>query len=360
MAVFKIFPIADTTLYSEQNSANTGLDEILDLSKTPSLLYPSSSAVARPLIKFSTEDINDTITKYIGTSSYYQASLRLFMCDAQGIPLDYTIEAYPVHDAWDMGTGRYGEIPVNQTGATWINNTTATAWTSSAFPESVTGSFTSDNVGGGNWYIDPYTQSFSPYTEKDINIDVTDFIQAYVENAIPNNGIILKTSGSLEFDANYSYTLNFFSRDSETIYPPTLELKWDDSAYTPTTNICSSELINVSLQNNKGTFREGSVQRFRISVRDKFPVRQFTTTSMFTQNSFLPSSSYYSLVDHKTGDKVVDFDENYTKISADSTSNYFDLYMTGLEPSRYYRVLIKSKIGNQVLTFDNNYIFKVE
>jgi len=359
MAVFKLFPIADTTLYSEQNSSNTGLDEILDLSKTPSLLYPSSSAVARPLIKFSTEDINDTLANYVGTYSY-QANLRLFLCEAQGIPTDYTIEAHPVYQAWNMGTGRYGEIPSNTTGASWTNAKVDVAWTGSSFPGSVTGSFISDNPGGGNWITSSYTQSFSPYTEKDINIEVTSFIQSYVANSIPNNGIILKTSGSLEFDKNYNYTLNFFSRDSETIYPPTLEIKWDDSLYNPGGNICSSEEINVSLQNNKGSFKEGSVQRFRVSVRDKFPVRSFVTGSMFTTNKFLPENSYYSLLDHKTEDKVVDFDENYTKISADSKSNYFDLYMTGLEPSRYYRILIKSEIGNQVLVFDDNYIFKVE
>lgn len=361
MAIYKIFPISDTTLYSEQNSANTGLDEILDLSKTPSLLYPSASAVARPLLKFSTEDMNNAVLNYVGTSSYYQASLKLYMCDAQGIPTDYTIEVYPVYEDWNMGTGRFGEIPTNTTGASWSNSTPSTQWTGSDFPGGITGSFTEDNPGGGNWYTYAYTQSFSPYSEKDINIEVTDFVQAFVQDGgLSNYGLLLKTSGSLEFDPNYNYTLNFFSRDSQTIYPPTLEIKWDDSSFNTTGNICSSGDINVSLQNNKGKFQEGSVQRFRISVRDKYPVRQFTTTSMFTQNSILPSSSYYSLVDHKTGDVVVGFDDNYTKISADSKSNYFDLYMTGLEPSRYYRILIKSKIDNQVLIFDNNYLFKVE
>jgi hypothetical protein len=41
---------------------------------------------------------------------------------------------------------------------------------------------------------------------------------------------------------------------------------------------------------------------------------------------------------------IVDFDDKYTKISADSTGNYFYMYMKGLEVERYYRILIKTKI----------------
>jgi hypothetical protein len=41
---------------------------------------------------------------------------------------------------------------------------------------------------------------------------------------------------------------------------------------------------------------------------------------------------------------VVDFDENYTKLSCDYTGNYFFLYTSGLEINRYYRLLIKTNI----------------
>jgi hypothetical protein len=38
---------------------------------------------------------------------------------------------------------------------------------------------------------------------------------------------------------------------------------------------------------------------------------------------------------------VIDFDLNYTKISCDNNSNYFTIYMDGLEPERYYQILYK-------------------
>ena len=58
---------------------------------------------------------------------------------------------------------------------------------------------------------------------------------------------------------------------------------------------------------------------------------------------------------------VVDFDENYTKISADPKSSYFTVYMNGLEPERYYQILIKTFVGNEIIVYkDNNFNFKVQ
>ena len=69
MAVFKIFPTADTTLYSRFPNQNTGLDEILEVSvknNSDSISYlvdpdPNSvilnDDIRRSLILFSDEDI---------------------------------------------------------------------------------------------------------------------------------------------------------------------------------------------------------------------------------------------------------------------------------------------------------------
>ena len=57
---------------------------------------------------------------------------------------------------------------------------------------------------------------------------------------------------------------------------------------------------------------------------------------------------------------VVDFDTSYTKISCDTTSSYFNLYMNGLEHERYYKVLIKTVLTTgESYDIDNNLIFKV-
>lgn len=365
MSVYKIFAEKDATIYSDYGSMNTGMDAILELTKNTSLYYESQSTAARILIKFSDDDISDVISKYVGNKDF-KAYLRLYMADASGLPTDYTIEAFPISGTWDMGVGRFGDSPINKSGVSWkYRNTGNTgAWETGSFNVNVTASFPSSNFGGGVWYKNfTATQSFGVYINKDVNIDVTSIVKAHVSGSIPNNGLILKTSGSLEFNPAYNYVLNYFSRDTNTVYPPVLELKWDDStfnvptssAYTPVPN----QDVTVTITNNKGEFSDHEIYRFRLNVREQFPSRTFSTSSLYTVPKYLPSSSYYAIKDTKSDINVVDFDESFTKISADSQGNYFDVYMYGLEPQRYYKLLIKTVISGSTIIYDNRYFFKV-
>lgn len=366
MPVYKIFAEKDATLYSDYVTMNTGMDAILELTKNTSLNYQSQSSAARILIKFSDYDISEVISKYVGTKDF-KAYLRLFMANATALPTDYTIEAYPVSGAWDMGVGRFGDSPINTSGVSWKYRKSGmtSEWETSSFGPYVTASYTDQNPGGGVWYVSTSaSQSFGVYVDKDVNIDVTGIVKQHVSGTILNNGIIIKTSGSLEFDPAYNYVLNYFSRDTNTVYPPVLELMWNDSVfnvptssnYTPVTN----QDVNVTIANNKGEFSEKEIYRFRLNVREQFPTRTFSTSSLYTAPKYLPSSSYYAIKDAKSDINVINFDENYTRISADSQGNYFDVYMYGLEPERYYKILIKTEISGSTIIYDNRYFFKVK
>jgi len=364
MAAYKIFAEKDTTLYSDYNDMNTGMDSILEFSKNTSLLYISQSTAARVLIKFSDLDIQEVKDKYV-QSSDFKAYLNIYLADATSLPTDYTIEAFPISGSWDMGTGKYGDSPMVSNGATWRyrNSGKTSPWETSSFAANTTGSFTTSNIGGGVWYTNyTATQSFGVYTNKDICLDVTPIVKSYVSGTIPNNGILLKTSGSLEFDPAYNYLLSFFSRDTNTVYPPNLEIKWDDSSFSvsgSTATPISTQDIDVTISNNKEIYSEDEIYRFRLNVRDKYPTRTFSTSSLYTQPKYLPSSSYYAIKDVKSNLNVVDFDDTYTKISADKSGNYFDVYMYGLEPERYYKLLIKTKVSGSTIIYDNRYFFKV-
>ena len=160
----------------------------------------------------------------------------------------------------------------------------------------------------------------------------------------------------------YLLNLRYFSLDTHTVYPPQLEFRWDDSVFntgSSTSTIISDPNPVVSLGNNKQEFDQNSIQKFRVYARDRFPTRTFQTSSVYLTNKYLPTSSYYSLVDLYSGDMVFDFDNDYTKLSADATSNYFTLYMDGLEPERYYRVLIKATIDGSTTVIDQDQVFKV-
>ena len=359
MGVYKIFPSQDTTIYTDYNTLNAGLDAILDLSKNAPNLYASSST-SRVLIKFDNDDISDAISK---SGVNYTASLKLYNAHVDGIPTNFNININPLYQSWDMGTGRFNNIPESDNGASWqyrsANQTNA--WSVTSLPAGVSSSFYAGNSGGAAWY-NAYSasQTFNYFSTKDINVNVTPIVAAWTASVIPNNGFIIRNTGSIEFDYNYQYTFNFFSRDTNTIYPPCLEFKWNDSTFNPgSTPYVGNNNILVSLTNNKSVFYDSEYAKLRIYAKDRYPARTFVTSSLYIYNKLLPTESYYSIIDLNTNLKVVDFDISSTKLSNDATSSFFMLYMAGLEPDRYYKVQIKSQIDGGTYIYDDDYYFKV-
>ena len=117
MAVYKIFPEKDATMYSLFPQMNTGLDEILDISNL-NFAISSNAQVARYLIKFNQDQLNDAIND-LADGAQWDADLRCFIATAQGINLDSQLYVYPVSGAWGMGTGQYLDQPVVTNGVSW-------------------------------------------------------------------------------------------------------------------------------------------------------------------------------------------------------------------------------------------------
>lgn len=361
MGVYKIFPSKDTTIYTDYNTLNAGLDSILDLSKNAPYLYPSSST-SRILMQFDNTDISDALSK---TGANYTASLKLYNANVEGVPTNFNVDIFPLYESWDMGTGRFNNIPETDDGASWkfrsANQTNA--WTLSG--AGIASSYVTGDAGGAAWYTAyKTTQSFDYFSTKDINVNVTPTVAAWATSTINNNGFIIKNTSdsSFEFNFNYQYTFNFFSRDTNTIYPPCLEFKWDDSTVTTSSAAVtvSNEEINIAIANNKNIFYDNEYVKFRVYAREKYPQRVYSSQSLYKYNKILPvASTYYSIIDLNTNLKVIDFDNVATKLSADDTSSYFRLYMNGLEPDRYYKIQIKSIIDGGTYIYDDDYYFKV-
>ena len=371
MAVYKIFPEKDTFILTKYPAQNTGRDEILEVSNVNAINLDTSAqgdlpAVKRSLIQFKTSDINDIITNKIGNNSF-QSNLKLYLAHATISPLDYFIYAYPISGSWDMGTGREDDSPKTNNGCswTWRGPSGSLAWTTNGFTNYVTASYSGSTTGGGTWYTGSSTlnpeasQSFTYTSTKDISINVTNTVQLWNSGSIDNNGFILKLDDSVEFNDTYVQT-SYFSVDTHTIYPPELEFKWDDSTYSTTlTPVTSSDFI-LAFTNLKQEFEDSGIYNFKVKVRDTYPTRAFQTSSVYLNAKVLPTSSYWGVKDAKTGEMVVDFDTTYTKISADNNSNYFKVYMDGLEPERYYQLVVKTVIEDETLIIeDKNNYFKV-
>ena len=395
MAVYKIFPEKDATMYSLFPQMNTGLDEILDISNL-NIAIDSNAQVARYLVKFDQDTLDTLITTKAGSNSW-DVDLRCFIATAQGINMDSRVYIYPVSGSWGMGTGKYLDVPMVTNGVSWEWQTVQDGkrWPSdtSSLAPYTTASYSGANRGGGVWYTGSDlpdldlvgTQTFTYHSDKDLKVGVTGTIKAWYSSSqnlyspytkIDNNGFIVKwessasyedTTGNYyaEFNGNLNVqpVLQYYSMDTHTIYPPCLDFKWDDSSWntgSSTFPVLGTPQSYVSIMNNSGFFYSQSVQEFRIDCRPQFPPITFQTSSVYTNNYYLPSgSSYWAVKDLDTNEYIIDFDPNYTKISADASGSFFTLYMNGLQPERYYTILIQTTIGNNTQVIDSNYNFKV-
>ena len=390
MAVYKLFPTKDATLYSILPNMNTGLDEIIEATETSFAHNDPNPQTSRFLINFSEDEIDDVLDNKIGingTSSklldntLWQANLQCFIATSTGLQSNTTVECYPVYGDWNMGTGRYLDEPEQTNGTSWIWKTYSGSvggqWLTSSFPSFITASYNTAYApaGGGNWFTGstvawfnsntyPISASttFGFYDTKDLNLNVTNIIRARYTGSVSQDGFIVKQLTEFIYDQEVQPELKYFSRDTHTIYPPSLQFSWRD--YTWNSGSSSMEILNtlpatITLAQNPGIFYPQSYNRFRINARPTYPPQLWQTSSIYTNNYYLPTSSYWAIKDLDTNEMVIDFDTQYTQLNADSSSSYFDIYMNGLEPERYYAILIKSNIAGTIQVFDDQYYFKV-
>ena len=394
MAIYKIFPKQDSTLYSSTSGSNFGMDAILEASNT--LGIDGKPDIARFLIQFDTDEIADVITNKISASFEtleidWDVNLRTFIAEASGISNTQILQVYPLGQSWNNGTGEFGDDPNPKDGCSWSARTATLTdtWTMSGVIGGirVTGSFEPEysSTGGGSWFYDSSTgpdtykvsQSFDLRSDKDLNLSTKTIVNNWysqslnTDNGFPNNGFLVKLTSysastpGTEFNPSSSNQpiFKYYSVDTNTIYPPQLEFKWRDfiTALTGslTGSIVTDPNIKMSLAENPGEFNINSINRFRLNVSPLYPARTFQTSSFFLGKNYLPTASFYTVKDLDTNEYVIDFDTSYTQISADGSSNYFDIYMEGLEPERYYEILIKTTIDNSTRVYNDNYYFKV-
>lgn len=386
MAHYFLFPEKDATIYSHptNQSLNTGIDEILTLrdveSSTDLNYYPS-----RILLQFNTTELVNTINNKVGNKNIVTASLKLWQTEHRELSTNQYLEIYPLAESWVNGTGRLGNTPQITDGVSWLykdasDNATGTLssfgnkWSTGSFPTGTTGSWISAAPGGGVWYTGSgfeITRNYGFNDNLDISLDITTPILKHYSSSnnsatyptgISNNGFIIKRSGSQEFTAIDDGELNFFSMDTHTIYPPYLDIAWDDSSYdtgSATSNtILNSGEIFITLRNNKGEFKNIEEPKFRLNVRELYPTRRFVTSSNYLDTKYFTSESYYSLVDYATEETIIPFGPT-SKLSADSDGMYFKLYMNGLQEERYYKILFKHENNDGIKVYDENYYFKI-
>ena len=365
-----IYANADNSIYEKTGSLNAGIDSILELQKV------SSSAgiyTSRILIKFPLDAISSSCAAgKITAPKFY---LNLYQTDTEEVPIEYTLVAYPVSQSWTTGTGRkLDPVSLNKydkKGSSWVYRdkqhpeteylaSKDTQWTSRSL-HADSNMVYSSTTGGGTWYKDYYgTQSFN-HESADVRMDVTPAIQYLLTGSRANNGLIIMRSGSQETNATKYGTNRFFSRETNTVYQPRLEVVYDDSSFVTTglTELTSEQSV-IYLKNLKHEYGQKETPKIRIVGRDRYPTKTFATASNYKTIKFLPTSSYYGVKDALTEEFVIPYSKLGTKLSCDTSGNYIKLEMNSFMPERYYKMCFQvTQSDSSVVVYDENFYFKV-
>ena len=361
-----IFPTQDTWISSGSSpidgesfrDQNFGRDQILEVKKeffSKTFDYPT-----RALVNFAGTGFNTLSQSIVDGTIPSDAKFFFRMFEAQGnsdMSEEYDISIRPISQSWVEGTGKFGDNPKTTNGCSWENR---------SFPDG--GSEVPwANPGVSVYNVSSSMQTFSNQSP-DINVEVTDMVNMWLQGQEENYGMRVNFKISQETNSTTFGKLKFFSRNTHTIYAPRLEARWD--GHLPCTGSNTGSLSELDMSGNTDNFiytiglrdkyKETEVPKFRIGARKQFIQKTFTNSYHTTSGSFIPEGSgSYAIQDVATGQMVIDFSSN-TLLSCDTKSNYFTEYMNGFYPDRTYKILIKITYNDtQEQIFDNDFEFKI-
>ena len=353
MAYYFLTASKDASIYLQQPNQNTGLDEILEVSK---VFYGNVKDVSHALLKFDLGFLSQSL--YNGTIGMDDARLLIKESQTEEIPLEYTIHANPISGSWEMGIGtRFDNISTQ--GVTWNyrEGDSKLDWLENNF-----NSFTSasqNNGGGGTWWTQyEASQSFS-YQTADIDMNIKSLLKSWMSGSIPNDGIILRHAFNKEVDTQDYGAIKLFSKETNTIYQPKIRIGWDDQSFITGSLIpLVAEDIKVGVTNLKTEIKVGTTPKIRIFGRELYPVKTFVNSFAYNTSKYLPTTSYYQIKDAQSNDIIIPF-SNFSKISCDSTGNYINLNLSNWEADRTYKIEFKVTIDGNTQYFDNDITFRI-
>jgi hypothetical protein len=368
-----IFPTSDTWISSGSSTIdgtsfkdqNFGKDQILEVKK---FFYNSSfNHKTRALINFDGTDFTN-MSQSIVSSKITDPRFYLRLYEAEGnaeMSEEYKLVAHPISQSWVEGTGKFGDRPKNTNGASWENSSnplggTEITWSQRLGEQNDGPIFIS---GSGN----SASQSFANQSP-DVEINVTEIVDRWLDGTNKNYGFLLKFSGSQETDEQTFGHLKFFSKNTHTIFQPRLEVRWDDHVIvTGSATGSLNELTMSGLADNylyirslRESYRENERVKFRVGARKRYIQKTFSNSVQTVTGSFITEGSgSYAIKDIATDEFIVPFSA-YTSMSCDSESPYFNQWLDGFYPDRVYKILLKLKYDDgQEQIFDDDFEFVV-
>ncbi len=260
----------DATIYLQQPDQNTGLDEILEISK---VYYGSVKDTSRVLIKFDTTYLSQSISN--SNTKLDEVTLVMRETESEEIPLEYTIYANPISGSWQMGIGtRFDDISTG--GVTWKyrEGDSKSRWLGDTTTDGIIPNFAAGSTGsylgiGGTWYTNYSSNQTFSYSTADIAMNIKPMVQSWVSGSIPNDGLILRYSAQAENDTKDYGIVKLFSKETNTIHQPKIRIGWDDQTFeTGSLSSVSAESVKIGISNLKKEYGLNTQPKLRIFARD--------------------------------------------------------------------------------------------
>jgi hypothetical protein len=225
-----------SNLQTRATGSNMGASDILEVFTIYGQATSASVENSRILVEFDTGKIiterNSGRVAASGSSEFY---LKLYNAKhVQTVPKDFYLEIQAVSGSWTEGTGldmdEYKDIGKSN----WISSSYSSSWVSE----------------GGDYYTDlVYTKHFKVGTE-DLEVNVTQLVEEWIDSTKDNHGFLIKLSSSHETDTTSYFTKKFFGRTSEyKLFRPVIEARWDSSTQDDRGNFYYSSSLAPAADN---------------------------------------------------------------------------------------------------------------
>ena len=250
MAIKRYYAVKDNTitnafkenLTTRATGSNMGASDILEIYSIYARQATGSSELARFLIEFDLtgsantpkSDRDDGLLAASGSVKWY---LRVFNAKhSRTVPREYYLMVSPISKQWEEGTGldmdEYTDLVGGNKGSNWVQAASGSG-----------GGDTWSTQGGDYLTFASYphyvvSQSFETGLE-DMEIEVSDLVEAWIAGTVNNFGMGVQLSKSYEaYDSSTNtegqfrsyYTKKFFGRGTQYFFKrPVLEARWDNS-----------------------------------------------------------------------------------------------------------------------------------
>jgi len=198
--------------------SNMGASDIAEVFSIFGQATSSSIEKSRVLFQFDVDSIiADREATSIPTSGSVNFYMRVFNAPhAQTLPRQFTLQVLPVSSSWTEGIGLDMETYSDEGQASWLSSSLNISWTSE----------------GGDYLGSPQFEQFFDEGTEDLEIDITNLVESWIDETTENKGVLVKLSGSQEdgSEERSYYTKRFFARGTEFFFKkPVLEARWQSS-----------------------------------------------------------------------------------------------------------------------------------